>query len=1021
MRISNFHLVLTFILAALVSQAGAQTPSFLLTPTYPGGSYGIAVADFNGDGNPDIAAIDSNGSMTTLLFGNGDGTFRTGPTFAIGGNIILTADFNGDGKPDLLLASANASDTDSTIAVLLGNGDGTFQHVVLTGAGTLLSKAFAADVNGDGKPDLVAVDPRSTGLFVFLGNGDGSFTAISPDFAIQTQTMVSGDFNGDGRIDIALAETNGIGVALGNGDGTFQTPILTTGVSGTVALAAGDFTGDGKLDLVAVESQSSAQSFLVCLGNGNGTFSLGQPVELVGTDPYSVVASADFNGDSKLDIVIADEFSTDNSGFTRVFLGKGDGTFTEVGDYVASGTSIAIADFNNDHKPDIATAAVNVLIGNGDGTFKGQPAIQTGDTTGYGTAVAADFNADGKPDLAVVGANVSILLNEGAGLNSVTHSYPLPTGDVGSSIVAADVNGDGKLDLLTGVTDPGGNSSSLVVMLGNGDGTFRAPSSVSLGIGQTPILAVGDFNGDQKVDVAAVFSGDFSGSNGFTGRSSMVVLLGKGDGTFAIPTSYYAGLGETWLAVSDFNEDGKLDVAVAGSAGIAILLGKGDGTFESPTFVASNSFSFVGTADLNGDGKLDLTTLSPVQNGISGYFVLQAFLGNGDGTFQTLPEFGRLDHDAIGNTSLVAAHLTGDGKLDLIGGNVGVSDTGIAVFPGNGDGTFGSAAKFSFPAASGSIYLSPIAADFNSDGKPDIVAVSGFGWLGLFYNTTQPDFTISATALSPSMVTPGNSATSTVTVAALNGFNSAVSLSCSGLPTGANCSFNPASVPNGSGTSALSITTSAATPVGTYPVSVNGTSGALKHSASLSLVVQQAAGFTISATALSPAPISAGGSATSTITVAGTGGFNQGVTLSCSSITLNGAAATTAPPTCSFNPSSVVSGSGTSMFTVSTTAGSALRAPPSMRRTGLFYAMGLPMLGMALMGAGLRPRKKNFLGFVLVCLMISGLIFLTACGGGSGGGGGGGSGGTPAGTYTIKVSGTAGSTVNSATVAVTVQ
>jgi hypothetical protein len=169
------------------------------------------------------------------------------------------------------------------------------------------------------------------------------------------------------------------------------------------------------------------------------------------------------------------------------------------------------------------------------------------------------------------------------------------------------------------------------------------------------------------------------------------------------------------------------------------------------------------------------------------------------------------------------------------------------------------------------------------------------------------------------------------------------------------------------------------------------------------------AGFTVSASALSLATIAAGSSATSTVSVRPDFGFKQSVTLSCSSITLNGAPVTTAPPTCSFGPPSVANASGTSKLTISTTASSALLAPTSTDHHYLFYAMLSPLIGMALIGGGFSVWKKSVLGVLLGCLMVSGLMFLGACDGGGGGGtGGGGVAGTPAGTYTITVSRCAG-------------
>jgi len=282
-----------------------------------------------------------------------------------------------------------------------------------------------------------------------------------------------------------------------------------------------------------------------------------------------------------------------------------------------------------------------------------------------------------------------------------------------------------------------------------------------------------------------------------------------------------------------------------------------------------------------------------------------------------------------------------------------------------------------------------------------------------------PDFTINATNLAPPSVAAGVPATSTVTIAPLNGFNSSVALSCTITPVVTpppTCTFVPTPIPGGSGTSALTVNTSATTPAGGYTVTVNGVAG-VTHTKVLSLTVTAAVApdFTIAATALAPATVAPGASATSTITIAPVNGFSAAVALTCTV-----APAATRGPTCAFNPASVPGGTGTSTLTVSTTAATTASLEPRSR--GLIYAMLLPIGGLALLGTGITSRKKRLWGFLLGCLLFSTLIILPACGGSSssGGGGGGGHPGTPAGVYTVTVTGTAGSVTHTATASVTV-
>jgi IPT/TIG domain len=286
-----------------------------------------------------------------------------------------------------------------------------------------------------------------------------------------------------------------------------------------------------------------------------------------------------------------------------------------------------------------------------------------------------------------------------------------------------------------------------------------------------------------------------------------------------------------------------------------------------------------------------------------------------------------------------------------------------------------------------------------------------------FKLTPPPDFTIAASALSPDTILQGDSATSTVTIAPLSAFTGSVALTCSITPVVTpppTCSFNPTPVTNGSGTSVLTLTAGATTPPGPFNVTVTGTSGSLTHSKALSLTVSGPADFTVAASAFSPGTISAGASGTSTITVTAQNGFNDSVALSCSTIT----PVVSRAPTCSFNPTAVAGGAGTSTLTVSTTP--VTRASIASPSQGIFYALWLPIGGLALLGAGCTSRRRKLLGLFLVCLMVSGLIFMAACGGGSSMGGGGHP-GTPAGTYTVTVSATSGSLTHTVPVTVIVQ
>jgi FG-GAP-like repeat len=682
-------LIILSVLCAIAAPVARAQVSFLQPLTFPGSTSEVD-ADFNRDGKLDIA------TPGTLLLGNGDGTFKTPINLSVSGNLVATADFNGDGNPDLLIASA------TILNVLLGNGDGTFQPAKITDVGISLGEIVVADVNGDGKPDLLGW--VGTQVFVFLGNGDGTFKAGVPYAAgPNPHLMLTGDFNGDGKLDIATASADPgeIAVMLGNGDGTFQSPVTSTGVVGPTSAAAADLNNDGNLDLI-ISDGSTRQSYTF-FGNGNGTFQSG----IVAAPLVGGLAVADLNGDGKPDLVGADTGLGE-----AVALGNGDGTFTYTRSYAGGGNPL-IADFTNDGKLDVACGGT-MLLGNGDGTLKGQPEVVL---PGGGSAAVGDFNGNGNADLAVTSSSdVCIFLGNAAGWLTMDGSCGLSAPEYSGA--AGDLNGDGKLDLAFYTTDQI-SSWALLVLLGNGDGTFGAAtayqeSSQSPNV-TTPVM-IADLRGDHKPYLAVV-EGD-----------NLVVLPNNGDGTFGALVSYFAGSLVYSGAIADFNGDGKLDAAVTSSAGIGILLGNGDGTFQDAAFIPTAvSASSIVTGDFNNDGKPDLI--------VSG----QVFLGNGDGTFAALPP-GNVAGEIDG-----IADFNGDGNLDLAEGDCTGTTSQFSLWcvqMGNGDGTFGKQINIQ-----NNMEVSPgfaVVADFNGDGKPDIAIELDFFWInppaGLFVllNTTPP-------------------------------------------------------------------------------------------------------------------------------------------------------------------------------------------------------------------------------------------------------------------------------------------
>jgi hypothetical protein len=423
-----------------------------------------------------------------------DSLFLPTVSYTSGGELsstVLVADLNGDGKLDLILANySGQSNGDGSVSVLLGNGDGTFGGpVVYDSGGGGPTAMVVTDLNHDGKPDIVVVNQGcpATGndcLGVLLNNGDGTFRSVV--------VYASG------------------GTLLANGGTT------------TAPLVIGDLNGDGKPDLVILNQGGGSNGdglIGVLIGNGDGTF---KPVATYDSGGFysNSIAMADLNGDGKLDVVVTDcapAGSTSCSGTVDeavgVLLGKGDGTFGPVNTYDTGGagsifpTPVMIADVNGDGKPDLLVGnactllnrscvrqgSVGVLLGKGDGTFKAAATYNTGYNAGV--LVLADLNGDGKVDLVVGNGSPGVLLGNGDGTFQAIQNYT--TG--GAYVAVADLDGDGKPDVIA--ANFGTPTSTIYVLLNKGDGTFKIPFVFSTGGFIQSGLAIADLNGDGRPDL----------------------------------------------------------------------------------------------------------------------------------------------------------------------------------------------------------------------------------------------------------------------------------------------------------------------------------------------------------------------------------------------------------------------------------------------------------------------------------------------------------------------------------------
>jgi Ca2+-binding RTX toxin-like protein len=728
----NAAVVQTLEPRTLLSSAAAVNLSFSpSTYNLPADASFIAVADFNGDGIPDIATANLNGTVSILL-GNGDGTFAPPRTIPDGlsnsAGDLLAADINTDGRPDLVLDDGNAQ---GQISVLLGNGDGTFQSPIVTDTGLPAEGLAAADFNGDDRLDLVTANTNGS-VSVLLGNDDGTFQSPKSYSLGHNQVGASGDgfeiqtanLNGDVHPDIVATDGNPYGkvsVLLNNGDGTFGAPHdFAAGPHAVYGISVADFNNDGKTDIVATNRNYGSLTLLA--GNGDGTFkppassSLGFAV-----DSGSV---GDLNGDGIPDAAFG--VASGGVGQVDVLLNTGDGK-TDSPQTFSVGSALKVAaltidDLNADGLGDIIVSdygdqSITVLRNITTSPFFNAPASIT--TADHPRSLAtADFNGDGKADLVVAdqSANeIQVLLGNGDGTFASPRAYSVPNGP--SSVITADVNGDGVPDILVASSA----TDQVTVFLGNGDGTFAAPiqTPISAGISVGPnSIAVADVNGDGNADLIV--------ADGYGGNVS--ILPGNGNGTFGSPVSfalYNSGKEGSpnadafAVAVGDVNGDHHPDIVATNSNAnqVDVLLNNGDGTFPSAAAARVYSVgqypSSVALHDLNGDGKLDIVTANKYSNTVS------VLLGNGDGTFADEKEYPAGNYPF----QVVVADVNGDGKPDILtadSGNSSIPSDAVNVLPGNGDGTFSA----NGPIAVGNYPTSLAVADFNGDGQRDLATAN---------------------------------------------------------------------------------------------------------------------------------------------------------------------------------------------------------------------------------------------------------------------------------------------------------
>ncbi|MGI8770924.1 MAG: FG-GAP-like repeat-containing protein [Acidobacteriaceae bacterium] len=1045
--------------------------------------YFPVAGDFNHDGKTDIVTFAAdvicmrpgNGDGTfaaPILTLPNPGQFYYGNLMSV--VFAQAADLNGDGYTDLIAGDKFG------LVVLLNQKDGTFALSSLlqppgmpNGQQQFISAIAVGATTASGHPDVVTVWTDAGGNTVaqtFLNDGTGAFPAskrssyyVSSRVLLPGPTVSLADVNHDGRPDLLIEKQVSSGfaveIALGNGDGSFAAPqpnalldFPSASPTYSADLLVTSLTGDpGRQDILV----STSYGPFIASSNGDGTYQTPKPA--LPNDPIAAplngqtgspqsfmgIQTADLNGDGKPDLILT------VGGGLATYLGNGDGTFGPVagtaslssnfvailapsGNNAATVTQTVFADWNGDGKVDFAFADlysgyVGVGLGDGKGGFAATPLLYSPGTPhvsplAFYVGATADLNGDGIADLlgynSVDGSLVSALA---AGKGAFTYKQALAGSVFGMEYVSSttgDFDGDGKTDFLIG-----GKDGSLAVALSNGDGTVQTPVPIPLFNGGAclPLYsAVGDLNGDGKLDLVVTYLGDVpcdpstptrSGSK----PSGYFVALGNGDGTFSNDNVHFYPLGASLQPVALARYHGAqkpLDLIVSdnpqtlgmggATASVSLLAGNGDGTFASPvTLDSSHAVEQLLTDDYNRDGKPDLTLIADLNFAAATFVEGGVFLlpGNGDGTFGSTVQVPGAPDVYQG----AFADLNGDGLDDLIlsnnpsyeAGKPGQAFSGVSVLLATAAGIFAPPLNY----ANGAYPL--LLGKFLGDNTISIAGPDN-GAAGFLMNAGGTSIMLTPSAIA---IAAGQSLTISAAVQA--------TLPGRPLPSGA-VTFYDGQTPIGHGTlsngSSVFSTTALATGTHMLAVSYGGdssfnpnTSGASSVTVAAPLPPSPDYVFTLDASALT---IAKGQSGTLGITIAANSSLSASVSFACSGLP--------AEATCTVDPASLnlsPGQTGAAAITIATKAASANAMAGLANRSPFLFPAGAAFAGMLclILPAGVRSRRLWIVIFAAVCL-VAGSAVLTGCGGSTARSSGPGSPadpGTPAGSSVVMVTATA--------------
>jgi hypothetical protein len=716
--------------------------SFASKVDYAAGSYSLTSGDVSGDGKPDLVVGGIN--TVSVLMNTGNGTFASKVDYATGSRpySLISSDVNGDGKLDLVAANAGSN----TVFVLMNTGNGTFASKVDYATGGSPYSVTSSDVNGDGQADLIAANAGSNTASVLMNTGNGIF-ASKVDYATggSPYSVTSSDVNGDGQADLVVANagSNTVSVLMNMGNGTFSSKIDYLTGSSPHSVISSDVNGDGKPDLIVanqVYNYYSDQTVSVLLNNGNGTFAskvdyvIGATLNSYSTQKFSVT-SADINGDSKADIIVANVFNDT----VDVLLNNGNGTFATKVEYAGGirPSAIISADFTGDGKSDIIftsgyysdTASVLMNSSMFDTTnFVERTPVQVigsininhpdGDASWNGGSLSVQITANAEVDDSL---SLQTVNSGGSGIWFDTASKRLMAGtiQIGAVDAASVSNGVWHLSFNANAT------TALVQDVARAI-TFNNSSDIPALTGRTISLTIADNLGGsasivqtvQVVNVAptlTVFRGDVNA----TSEDTQVAI------TFA----ELAARGDQ----ADFDDTVDAFVVKAVSSG-SLLIGTSVATAKA--YAKGNNDTIDAThhaywvPELNANGTLNaFTVVARDSRGAESETAIQATVDvtavNNDVPIMDQPSvvlsFGPNEDYATGSysQSITGIDVNGDGKVDFV--FVNPSGNTVSVLKNNGDGTFADKVDY----ATGDWPESVTSADVNGDSKEDLIVVNG--------------------------------------------------------------------------------------------------------------------------------------------------------------------------------------------------------------------------------------------------------------------------------------------------------